>query len=169
MKFFKPIFDTIIRPFSREPNLPKATPASPFQVQSRMWFKLGPIPSVIEAKKEAGWRRVIGEWGDDLARGAKRKYEAEKLKELQKSFAIMQKDSSQGRKVRQCMLCSAVISLCNGHAISRDVMRAMKKEIQWADVRELCPQCDAKGMWNPFTFQDPRDHQVLFEQRNVIQ
>lgn len=169
MNIFQRTFNAVKQRFSQEPHLPEVITVTPFQVQSRMWFKLGPIPSIIEAQREAEFFRKVAAMGAEVAHGAKRKYEIEKLNELHKSFSIMQRDSAQGRKVRSCILCSATIALCNGHALPRDVINAMKGDIAWADVRELCPKCDVSGMWNPFTWQDPREHQDLFNRRNTIQ
>lgn len=58
--------------------------------------------------------------------------------------------------MRLCILCKKQITLCNGHALCRDVGPAVEGKLAWSDVREVCPMCEFSGKWDPETWVDPR-------------
>lgn len=145
MNIFQRAFDAITHTFSQELHLSKTVSATPFQVQSRMWFKLTDAPS----KREAEFFRKVGEMGAEIARVAKSKHATKTIDET------------------RCVLCHGIITSGTGYTILRDVLLARNKKIPWQNVRELCKECNARLTWN--LWENPKDLQVLFERRNVIQ
>ncbi len=51
---------------------------------------------------------------------------------------------------RTCFLCNTPLTLCMGFVLAGDFLKALKGEIPWTDIREICGKCGLYYLLQPY-------------------